>query len=164
MHACLRVHVCVYARAFFCCRRWANEEEVSASLRECVVSEDPISPPPQAWLQGLRRTASTDEFVSVIKPRSVARAGTRQTQALGCSRAPAFSIQRTGPLCLPLHIDSQPSLAPRSAVYCYSDGACGIKTARVCACTRTSSRIHSVCLSTHLDDCPETWLLAAGKS
>lgn len=81
---------CVCARALVCCRRWANEEEVSASLQECVVSEDPISLQPQAWLQGLRRTASTDKFVSVIKPCSVARAGTRQTRALNRSRAPAF--------------------------------------------------------------------------
>lgn len=88
------MRMCV--RAFVCCRRWANEEEVSASLRECVVSEDPISPQPRAWLQGLRRAASTDEFVGVIKPHSVARAGTRQTRALNCSRAPAFCT-KNGP-------------------------------------------------------------------
>lgn len=59
-----RLHVCLV-----CCRRWANEEEVSASLRERVVSEDPISHEPRATPQGPRRSASTDEFVSVIKPR-----------------------------------------------------------------------------------------------
>lgn len=49
-----------------------------ALLEECVVSEGPISPQPQAWLQGLGRTASTDEFVSVIKAHSASYAGTRQ--------------------------------------------------------------------------------------
>lgn len=84
-----RTSACVRVCVFVCKRRWANEEVVSASLRECVVSEDPISPPPRAWLQGLRRTASTDEFVSVIKPRSVACTGTRQTWTRGCSWAHA---------------------------------------------------------------------------
>lgn len=61
------------------CLRWlVNEAEVFALLEECVVSEDPISPQPQAWLQGLGRTASTDEFVSVIKAHSASYAGTRQ--------------------------------------------------------------------------------------
>lgn len=49
-----------------------------ALLEECVVSEGPISPQPQAWLQGLGRTASTDEFVSVIKAHSASYAGNRQ--------------------------------------------------------------------------------------
>lgn len=58
------------------CLRWVvNEAEVFALLEECVVSEDPISPQPQAWLQGLGRTASTDEFVSVIKAHSASYAG-----------------------------------------------------------------------------------------
>lgn len=73
MRACVRV-----------CLRWvANEAEVFALLEECVVSEDPISPQPRAWLQGLGRTASTDEFVSAIKAHSASYAGTRQihTQA-----------------------------------------------------------------------------------
>lgn len=61
------------------CLRWVvNEAEVFALLEEYVVSEDPISPQPQAWLQGLGRTASTDEFVSVIKAHSASYAGTRQ--------------------------------------------------------------------------------------
>lgn len=57
------------------------------------MSEDPISPQPQAWLQGLGCTASTDEFVSVIKPHSVAYAGTRQTQTHNCTRAHAFYLK-----------------------------------------------------------------------
>lgn len=40
------------------------------------MSEGPISPEPEAWLQGLGRTASTHEFVSVIKAHSAAHAGT----------------------------------------------------------------------------------------
>ena len=67
--------VCVYV---FVCAGLVNEAEVFALLEECVVSEDPISPQPQAWLQGLGRTASTDEFVSVIKAHSASYAGTRQ--------------------------------------------------------------------------------------
>lgn len=67
---CARVRVCL---------RWVvNEADVFALLEQCVVSEGPISPQPQAWLQGLGRTASTDEFVSVIKAHSGSYAGTRQ--------------------------------------------------------------------------------------
>ena len=87
---CVCVCVCV-------CLRWlVNEAEVFALLEECVVSEDPISPQPQAWLQGLGRTASKDEFVSVIKAHSASYAGTRQThthttQTHSHSNTPSFT-------------------------------------------------------------------------
>lgn len=68
--------LCVCVRV---CLGWVvNEADVFALLEERVVSEGPISPQPQAWLQGLGRTASTDEFVSVIKAHSASYAGTRQ--------------------------------------------------------------------------------------
>lgn len=61
------------------CLRWVvNEADVFALLEKSVVSEGPISPQPQAWLQGLGRTASIDEFVSVIKAHNAPYAGTRQ--------------------------------------------------------------------------------------
>lgn len=65
-------------------------------LEECVVSKDPISPQPQAWLQGLGRTASTDEFVSVIKAHSVSYAGTRQTHIHNCAPARSFYLKERG--------------------------------------------------------------------
>lgn len=74
--------VCVCLWTFGCvcvCLWWVvNEVDGFALLAEYVVSEGPISPEPQAWLQGPGRTASTDEFVSVIKAHSVPYAGTRQ--------------------------------------------------------------------------------------
>lgn len=64
-----------------------------ALLEECVVSEDPISPQPQAWLQGLVRTASTDEFVSVIKAHSVSYSQTRQTHTYSHSNTRFFILK-----------------------------------------------------------------------
>lgn len=63
-----------------------------AFLVECVVSEDPISPQPQAWLQGLEYTASTDEFVSVIKAHTVFYSGTRQTHTCACTLVLSFNL------------------------------------------------------------------------
>lgn len=69
------VAVCVHV----CLLRVVNEADVFALLKECVVSQGPISPQPRAWLQGLGRTASTDEFVSVIKAHCAVCTGTPDT-------------------------------------------------------------------------------------
>lgn len=87
----MSVCLCVCVRV---CLRWlVNEAEVFALLLECVVSEDLISPQPQAWLQGLGRTASTDEFVSVIKAHSVSYAGTRRTHIHSRALAHSFYLK-----------------------------------------------------------------------
>lgn len=56
-----------------------NKADAFAFLQHCVVSKDPISPQPQAWLQGVGGcTAGTDEFVSVIKAQSTSYAAIPQ--------------------------------------------------------------------------------------
>lgn len=107
------VSVCVHV-----CLWWVvNEADVFALLEECVVSEGPISPQPRAWLQALGRTASTDEFVSVIKVHSAACAGTRQTHTRRkhtCSLI--HTLLEMASFRVPRHIDSQTSLVQHSVL------------------------------------------------